>query len=117
MPNAMLSTSQLRKRLDIYVNDDELAKIQEKAGQAMMPVSLYMRRTALNLRIDGPPSAQNIERWRRLAPLEANINQIARACNAGRVTEEIYPALTDLAEQVRLLRLELIGANGQRRAR
>ena len=117
MPNAMLSTSQLRKRLDIYVNDDELAAIQQKAGQAMMPVSLYLRRTALSLRIDAPPPAQTIARWRQLAPLEANINQIARACNAGRVTEEIYPALTDLAEQVRLLRLELIGANGPGRAR
>jgi hypothetical protein len=113
----MLSTSQLRKRLDIYVNDDELAAIQKKASQVMMPVSLYMRRTALSLRIDAPPPAQNIERWRQLAPLEANINQIARACNAGRVTEEIYPALTDLAEQVRLLRMELIGANDRRRAR
>ena len=117
MPNAMLSTSQLRKRLDIYVNDDELAAIKKKASQVLMPVSLYIRRTALTQRIDAPPPAENIERWRQLAPLEANINQIARACNAGRVTEEIYPALTDLAEQVRLLRMDLIGANDRRRSR
>ena len=117
MSNAMLSTPKLRKRLDIYVNDEELADIKRKASQVLMPVSLYMRRTALTQRIEAPPPAENVERWRQLAPLAANINQIARACNAGRVTEEIYPALTDLAEQVRLLRMELIGANDRRRSR
>lgn len=110
MPNQFLNSQNLRKRLDIYVNDDELVVIKGKARLAMMPVSLYIRRTAMNQRIDGPPPAENINRWRQLAPLAANINQIAKACNAGRVTEEIYPALTELAEELRQLRLELVGA-------
>ena len=54
--------------------------------------------------------AASVTRWRELAPLANNLNQLARACNAGRVSAEIYPTLIALTEQVRLLRLELLGA-------
>jgi hypothetical protein len=61
-------------------------------------------------KISVPPPPANLDLVRReLAPLANNLNQIARACNAGLVTAGIYPTLTSLAEQVRLLRLELSG--------
>jgi hypothetical protein len=48
-----------------------------------------------------------------LAPLANNLNQIARACNAGQLPEGIYPVVSQLAEQVRLLRLELLQGKAQ----
>jgi hypothetical protein len=63
---------------------------------------------ALRQHIELPPPAGNLERWRELAPLASNLNQIARACNAGLVPDVILPVVTELAEQVRMLRLELL---------
>ena len=65
-------------------------------------------------RLPLPPSAGNLARWQELAPLASNLNQIARACNAGLLPEGIYPAVSGLTEQVRLLRLELLGIRGER---
>lgn len=110
----ILDSQTLRKKLEIWVNDFELAAIREKASSSMMPVSLYVRRTALQQRIETPPPAGNVHRWQQLAPLESNLNQIAKACNSGRVTEDIYPTLVELQEQVRQLRLEILGANQKR---
>ena len=114
MANQFLSSQALRKKLEIYVNDSELAMIREKASRAMMPVSLYVRRTAIQQRIETPPPAGNIQRWQQLAPMEANLNQIAKACNSGRVSQDIHPTLMALTEHVRILRLELLGANEKR---
>lgn len=110
MPRLLKSRSELRQRFDLYLDEGEAVRLRDYAAAARLPMSTYLRRVALRQRIEAPPSAANVARWRELAPLANNLNQLARACNAGLAPEGIYPAVAALAEQVRLLRLELLGA-------
>lgn len=110
MPRLLKSRSELRQRFDLYLDEGEVERLRGYADIARLPMSTYLRRVALRQRIEAPPSAANVARWRELAPLANNLNQLARACNAGLAPEGIYPVVAALAEQVRLLRLELLGA-------
>ena len=110
MPRPLKASRELRLRFDLYCNECEVEQIRANAQAARLPMSTFVRRVALRQQIELPPSAGNLARWRELAPLASNLNQIARACNAGFLPEGIYPAVNELAEQVRLLRLELLGA-------
>lgn len=110
MPRPLVSRSALRHQVVVYLSESELTQIRAQAESARLPVSTFMRRVAMRQKISVPPPPANLDLVRReLAPLANNLNQIARACNAGLVTAGIYPTLTSLAEQVRLLRLELSG--------
>ena len=110
MAHALKSSRELRQRFDLYLNQAEVEQVRAVAEAARLPMSTYLRRVALRQRVATQPPAGNVQRWRELAPLANNLNQLVRTCNAGRVSAEIYPTLTALAEQVRLLRLELLGA-------
>ncbi len=110
MAHALKSSRELRQRFDLYLNEAEIEQVRDIATAARLPMSTYLRRVALRQRVDTPPPAANVALWRELAPLANNLNQLARACNAGSVSAEIYPTLIALSEQVRLLRLELLGA-------
>jgi Bacterial mobilisation protein (MobC) len=112
MPRPLKASRDLRQRFDLYLDEREVDQIRTNAQAARLPMSTFLRRVALRQQIAVPPSAGNLERWRELAPLASNLNQIARACNAGVVPEGIYPVVSELAEQVRLLRLELLGLQG-----
>ena len=111
MAHALKSSRELRQRFDLYLNQAEVEQVRAVAEAARLPMSTYLRRVALRQRVATPPPAGNVQRWRELAPLANNLNQIARACNAGHATAEIYPALVALSEQVRLLRLDLLGVS------
>ena len=111
MARPLTPSSKLRNRFDLYLDDGEADQIRANAQAARLPMSTFVRCVALRKSIELAPSADNLSRWRELAPLTSNLNQIARACNAGLVPEGIYPAVTELAEQVRLLRLELLDSN------
>lgn len=110
MPRLLKSRRDLRQRFDLYLDEGEVEQLRGHAAAARLPMSTYLRRIALRQRIEAPPSAANVARWRELAPLANNLNQLVRACHSGQAPEGIYPAVAALAEQVRLLRLELLGA-------
>ena len=110
MPQLLKSRSELRQRFNLYLDDGEFEQVRKYATAARLPMSTYLRRVALRQRIEAPPPAANVARWRELAPLASNLNQLVRACHSGQAPEGIYPAVAALAEQVRLLRLELLGA-------
>lgn len=110
MPRPLKSRSELRQRFDLYLDEGEAMRLRDYAAATRLPMSTYLRRVALRQRIETPPSAANVARWRELAPLANNLNQLVRACHSGQAPEGIYPAVVALAEQVRLLRLELLGA-------
>lgn len=115
MPAPLKSSRNLRERFDLYLSPVEIEQVRANAAAARLPMSTFVRRLALGHTIEVPPAAADLARWRELTPLANNINQIARACNAGRVAG-IDPAILDaVAEQVRLLRLELLGLRGQGR--
>ena len=111
MPQFLKSRSELRQRFNLYLDEGEIEQLRSYATVARLPMSTYLRRVALRQRIEAPPSAANVARWRELAPLANNLNQLVRACHSGQAPEGIYPAVVALAEQVRLLRLELLGAS------
>lgn len=112
MTRPLKASRELRQRFDLYLDEHEVDQIRASALAARLPMSTFLRRVALRQQITVPPSAGNLERWRELAPLANNLNQIARACNAGLVPEGIDPVVNELAEQVRLLRMELLGLRG-----
>lgn len=114
MPRPLKASRDLRQRFDLYLDEREVDQIRASAEAARLPMSTFLRRVALRQQIAVPPSAGNLERWRELASLASNLNQISRACNTGLVPEGIDPVVTELAEQVRLLRMELMGLPGDR---
>ena len=114
MTRPLKRSRELRQRFDLYLHELEVEQIRANAEAARLPMSTFVRRVALRQRIEPPPSAGNLARWQELAPLASNLNQIARACNAGSATAGIYPVVAQLAEQVRLLRLELIAPSKDR---
>ncbi len=121
MPRPLKASRELRQRFDLYLDESEVDQIRANATAARLPMSTFVRRVALRQHIEPPPPAGNIERWRDLAPLASNLNQIARACNAGLLPDGVFPVVIELTEQVRLLRLELLDVaqptSSRRRAR
>lgn len=112
MARPLVPRSALRQPFLLYLNEAEEAQIRASAEAARLPMSTYLRRLALRQKVEPAPAWQNLEFCRReLAPLASNLNQIARACNAGRAPEGIYPAVAALAEQVRRFHLDILGAN------
>ena len=111
MPRPLKATRDLRHRFDLSLDAVEIEQIRANAAAARLPMSTFVRRVALRKQIELPPPEHNVHRWRELAPLSNNLNQIARACNAGFVPDGILPVVAALAEQVRLLRLELLDSN------
>lgn len=112
MARPLKRSAELRQRFDLYLDEREAEQLRQTAAAARLPMSTYLRRIAMRQKIVMPPPDTAVDRWRELAPMANNLNQIARACNAGQLPEGIYPAVSELAEQVRLLRLELLNAGG-----
>lgn len=74
-----------RHQVNISLRDDELERLHRRAGAARMAVTDYVRRRALSDRLRVvPPRRLGVEEFRLVARLSANVNQIARALNAGR---------------------------------
>ena len=109
MAQPLLPQNLLRRRFDIYVNSDELSQIGAKARQTHLPISTFVRTSALAQKIQAPPTEASIQRWQQLARVSANLNQIAHAIASGKATGVDIATIEDLAEQVRLTRLELLG--------
>ena len=114
MARPLLTNAELRDRIDLYLNCSERAAIAAKAHDAGLPLSAFIRRAALRQKVESPPVA-SIERWRELARTTANLNQITHAINDGRATGIDLVVLNELTEQVRQLRLELLGSHGAKK--
>jgi hypothetical protein len=113
MARPLVSRSELRQPFLLYLNEAEEEQIRASAQAARLPMSTYLRRLALRHPVQAAPAWQQLEFCRReLAPLANNLNQIARACNAGRAPEGIYPVVAALAEQVRRFHMDLLGVIG-----
>lgn len=104
----LLSSKYLRGRFDLYLNEVERDQIASAAQQAHLPMSTYVRRAALKLRIQAPPSEVSITQWAELARTTANLNQLAHAINAGRANRIDLTVLESVRDEVRKLRLDLL---------
>lgn len=114
MRSMYLPKEKLRAKLDIYVSAPERGQIEEKAAAARLPLSAFVRNAALGIAMPVVPTG-SIERWRDLARVAGNLNQLAHAINEGRATGVDIDTIAALSEQVRLLRLELVGGALPRR--
>ncbi len=113
MGNALLSAAELRKRFDLYLTDDERAVLEIKARAACLPMSTFLRRVALKKKIEQPPKEISRKQYAELARVGSNLNQIAAAINAGKASGIDVDVIHELATQVRLLRMQLIGVTGE----
>ena len=108
MPRPLIPIQALRQRFDLYLAQHEMEKIRADAKAARLPMSTYLRRLALGQTVEMPPVEFAVGQWQSLGRLANNINQIAKACNAGQLPDGVHAALTEVAEQVRLLRIEVL---------
>lgn len=109
MARHLLPRAALRDGLDLYLNADERRQIEVKAQAAGLSLSSFIRRAALGHKVEAPPGEGSIRRWQALARTTANLNQLLIAVHSGRATGIDPLVISELAEQVRLLRLELLG--------
>lgn len=112
MARQLLPRAALRDGLDLYLNADERRQIEEKARASGLSMSSFIRRAALGQKVEAPPGEGSVRRWQALARTTANLNQIAHSINAGRATGIDPLVIRELTEQVRLLRLEILGSRG-----
>lgn len=110
MAQPLLPQEALRHRFDIYLNAAELIRVRAKAREAHLPISTFVRHAALAQPVQAPPSEISIAAWQDMARVAGNLNQLAHAIAAGRAAGVDVETIQQVAEQVRLLRMELIGA-------
>jgi hypothetical protein len=88
--------------VSVRLNPAELAKLDAMKGQ--MQRGEAMRFAFLGTPPQPAPPAVNVRAWQQLARVQANLNQLARAANAGDAVE-----IKEVLEAVREFRNALIG--------
>lgn len=110
MAQPLLPQEALRRRFDVYLNAAELNQLRAKARQARLGTSTFLRHAALAKPVQAPPSEVSIAAWQDMARVAGNLNKLTHAIASGRATGVDVETVRQVAEQVRLLRMELIGA-------
>lgn len=96
--------------IGVRVSPAELEALTAKAQQMGMTPAHWLRDAALSRRLPAPPvPAINREEYADLARLAANLNQLARAANEGRVVAVHEGLMQRLITEVNRLRLGLLG--------
>lgn len=108
MSRPLLPPNAVRKPVEFYLAENERETIEAKAREAGLPLSSFVRKAALGQKVATVPQP-NAAKWEQLARLSANVNQIARAANAGTVVSVDGELLREVATLVRHLRLNLVG--------
>jgi hypothetical protein len=96
----------------IRLSDRELNSVRDRAAEAGLSISSFIRQAALSSTVRAAP-AVSIRQWSELAPLASNLNQIAHRLNADgqdRLTlsdRETIVALDDLLREIRLRLLDV----------
>lgn len=108
MSRPLLTKKELRRKIECYFNSIELENIQSQANQAGLPLSAFIRRATIGTKITTIP-ALNAQAWQKLSHTTANLNQISKHLNSGEDYGILPQVISDLTEQVRQLRLQLLG--------
>lgn len=100
----------IRRR--IWLSPLEYAEITAKAIALGIPVGAYIRLEATRASMPRPPvPTVNMEAWRELARLAANVNQYQAAINQRAATTWPPDLIPDLLEAIRQVRFSLFGIN------
>ena len=109
MPRRLLPKEKLRdKHVDVYLSQVELAAVQSKAKETGLRLAEFVRACALSKKVQAVAAANPLI-WASLAPTCANLNQLAKHANEGRVTNIPPDLLIELHEKVQALRMTLLG--------
>lgn len=98
--------------IGVRVSPGEYAALREKAAGLGLTPAQWLRTAGLARRLPAPAAGPvNVATYRELGRIGANLNQIAARLNAGAVLagEELPAALAELGEQLRRVRLEVLG--------
>ena len=99
--------------IGVRVSAEEYARLRSKAYAMSMTPAQWLREAALTRRLPSPPVPPiNREHYAELARLAANLNQLAKAANEGRVIPMDDELLHNVNKEVSRLRLALLGAGG-----
>ena len=89
---------------------DEMSKLEQLADAYGITVGEFCRTKALGARMPKPPvPAINIKKYQELSRLSANLNQISKAINEGRVTDVGRDFMQKIYDEVTELRRDLLG--------
>lgn len=103
--------SELRKhQVNARLNSAELDQLDQGRPEKMTRGS-WIRIRALARDLPRPIPEINREAWTALATAVANLNQLTKAVNQGRVTGVTPAELAELVEQVQAVRIQLLGGN------
>jgi hypothetical protein len=109
MGRPLLKSEHLRTKTYCYFKPLEKETITEKANLAGLSLSTFIRETALGKKITALPTG-NIQHWQSLGRTTANLNQIAKQLNEGKLVniDPLLLLVVELKEQVQALRLDLL---------
>lgn len=110
MARPLLRSCEVRQRVECYFNPEEQEIIRNRAREAGLPLSSFIRKAALGTRITSMPTA-NVQIWKSLSHAANNLNQIAHHLNSGKAYGVHPDVIDELAKQVQQLRLQLLGAS------
>lgn len=108
MGRPLLTREHLRVKAECYFSPTEKQIVEAKAQQSGLAFSAFIREAALGAKITALPSA-NIQLWQELSRTTANLNQIAKHLNEGKLPHLDPSLLQEIGQQVRALRLDLMG--------
>lgn len=100
--------------IGVRVSAAEYAALRLKSEAMAMTPGQWLREAALTRRLPSPPvAAINREHYAELGRLAGNLNQLTRLANEGRPVTVADALIKRLAQEVRALRLSLIGASAE----
>lgn len=104
-----MSRKRLKKPITLYATPVELERLKAQAERSGMNYSAFVIASAVGKIIRPVPSI-NQTQWAELSRLASNLNQLARAANAGRA--DVDPALLkDTKVQLQAIRSALVGSD------
>jgi hypothetical protein len=96
--------------IGVRVSPGEYEALRAKASAMGMAPAEWLRHAALDRRLPSPPvPAVNVAQYGELGRLAGNLNQALRLVHGGQLPEGLQPLLEALGEEVRQLRLALLG--------
>jgi len=99
--------------IGVRVSPAEFETLEDKAKKMGMFPAQWLREAALTRRLPSPPvPAVNVEQYAELARLAANLNQLAKHANAGRMVTVNDDLLRSMTAEVQRLRQSLLGSSG-----
>jgi len=99
--------------IGVRVSPSEFETLEGKAKNMGMFPAQWLREAALTRRLPSPPvPAVNVEQYAELARLAANLNQLAKHANAGRMVSVNDDLLRSTTAEVQRLRQALLGSSG-----